>query len=123
MPISRTRRASTSAQSGSSRYFQVTARVVTDSAMSPAQAQNFDHSSVRISGVAAARTPEASSVCARRCARGLSPPPSSPTSRFTLRVNSTAPSGSSSPLVSASAPSTRSLPNACASNSFFSGPF
>src|SRR5256885_5627787 len=36
-------------------FRSVSARVVTDKAMSPAQAQNFDHSSVRISGVAAAR--------------------------------------------------------------------
>ena len=47
------------------------------------------------------------------CARALSPPASSPTKMLTLRVNSTSPSGSSSPLVSASAPSTRSAPKAC----------
>ncbi len=42
---------------------------------------------------------------------------------LTLRVKSTVPSASSSPLVSASAPSTRSRPKACTRISFFSGPF
>ena len=111
-PISRTRRTSSSAESASSRNFQVSARVVTESAMSPTQEQNLDHSSVRISAVAAARTPEPSSAAATARARMLSPPASSPTKIFTLRVNSTAPSGSSSPEVSASAPSTRSRPKA-----------
>src|SRR5207253_3077647 len=62
-------------------------------------------------------------VRASACARSLSPPPSSPIMMFTLRVKSTVPSASSSPLVSASAPSTRSRPKACTRISFFSGPF
>jgi hypothetical protein len=77
-PISRTRRVTSSAASGSDRNFQVCARVATDSAMSPTQPQNFDHSRVWISGVAAARTPAESSTRARCSARALSPPPGSP---------------------------------------------
>src|SRR5476649_964209 len=53
---SRTIRANTSAESGSTRYFQVTARVVTDSAINPAQAANFDHSRLSISATALVRT-------------------------------------------------------------------
>src|ERR1700756_2296910 len=60
---------------------------------------------------------------ASACARSLSPPPSSPIMMFTLRVNSTVPSKSTSPLVSARAPSTRSRPKACTRISFFTGPF
>jgi len=58
-----------------------------------------------------------------RRARSLSPRGSSPTMMLTLRVKSTVPSGKSSPLVSASAPSTRDAPKACCRISFFSGPF
>jgi hypothetical protein len=76
-----------------------------------------------MSGTAVERTPDESIARAMRCARSLRPPASSPMKTFTLRVNSTSPAGISSPLVFASAPSTRCSPNACASASFFHNPF
>jgi hypothetical protein len=60
VPTSRTTLTATCAVPGSIRYFQVSARVVTDNAIIAAQAANFDHSRLRMSGSARARTPAAS---------------------------------------------------------------
>ena len=110
-PTSRMSRTSTSAAPGSHRYSQVLRRVVTESAISPTQAANFDHSSSRMSLLAVALMPAASMASAMRCTRAVTGPRNSPTRRSTLRVNRTEPESSNSPLKFATAPITAAGPN------------
>ena len=123
VPTSRTMRVNTSAASGSTRYFQVMVRVVRDSTIIPTQPVNLDHSRLSMSETALALIPARSMVSAMFFARVLTPPSSSPMYNFALRVNRASPVGNNSPLVSASAPSTCSLPHTACSSPFFMTPF